>query len=76
MLKDVRYRRHRQDLMYRIAHVNKDKTKLLLQVTAEPHYAKNIDDDGIRRYYPESEVNQVNNCVLFDIRCEVSSSSL
>ncbi|XP_046840767.1 uncharacterized protein LOC124434880 isoform X2 [Xenia sp. Carnegie-2017] len=65
MLKDVRYRRHRQDLMYRIAHVNKDKTKLLLQVTAEPHYTKNIDDDGIRRYYPESETEneELSSCM-------------
>lgn len=53
ILKDVKYRRHRQELMYQIAHINKDKTKLLLQGTGQPRYTEAKDDDGIRRYYPE-----------------------
>ncbi|XP_028398121.1 uncharacterized protein LOC114521779 isoform X2 [Dendronephthya gigantea] len=53
ILKDVKYRRHRQELMYRIAHLNKDKTKLLFQVIGPPHYSEAKDEDGIRRYYPE-----------------------
>ncbi len=53
ILKDVKYRRHRQELMYRIAHINKDKTKLLFQVIGQPHYSDMKDEDGIRRYYPE-----------------------
>ena len=53
ILKDVKYRRHRQELMYRIAHINRDKTKLLFQVIGQPHYTEVKDEDGIRRYYPE-----------------------
>ena len=53
ILKDVRFRRHRQELMYRIAHINKDKTRLLFQVIGQPHYSEENDEDGIRKYYPE-----------------------
>lgn len=53
LLKDVRYRRHRQELMYRIAHINKDKTKLLFQTVGPPYYVDMKTQEGLRRYYPQ-----------------------
>lgn len=52
LLKDVRYRRHRQELMFRIAHVNKEKTKLLFQALGPPYYVDTKTQEGLRRYYP------------------------
>ena len=57
LLKDVRYRRHRQELMFRIAHVNKEKTKLLFQALGPPYYVDTKTQEGLRRYYPHVMVS-------------------
>ena len=65
LLGDVRFMRHRLDLMHRVAHMNKDKTKMLLHNIDPPDFNDTKGKDGLRRYIPDEELHLVGSvCVV------------